>query len=70
MKITIYAFLKFFEEEQHARAFVAGRLHLNPLSFFRDLAEASSARSDEIRLCTRTQTRAGTGRPSAHATLR
>lgn len=37
--MRIYFFLKFFQEEHHARAFVAGRLYLNPLAYFKGLEE-------------------------------
>ena len=33
--MTIYAFLKFFENVQYAQAFVDGRMHLNPLAYFK-----------------------------------
>jgi hypothetical protein len=39
MKTTVYFFLKFFQQEQHARAFVAGQLHLNPLAYFKGLEQ-------------------------------
>jgi hypothetical protein len=47
MKKTIYFFLKFFQEEQHAREFVDGRLHLNPLAYFKSLERrAGDGRAD------------------------
>jgi hypothetical protein len=47
MKPIIYFFLKFCQEEEHARAFVAGRLHLNPLAYFKGLEQgADDGRAD------------------------
>jgi hypothetical protein len=47
MKPIIYFFLKFCQEEEHARAFVAGRLHLRPLAYFKGLERgANDGRAD------------------------
>ena len=46
--MTIYLFLKFCEEEEHARAFVAGRLYLNALAYFKGLERsADDGRADK-----------------------
>jgi hypothetical protein len=46
--MRIYFFLKFFEEERHARAFLAGRLHLNTLAYFKGLEQlVDDGRADE-----------------------
>jgi hypothetical protein len=44
--MTVFCFLKFFQEEQHAREFAAGRLHLNPLAYFKGLEDHDDGRAD------------------------
>ena len=39
---TFYALVKFIEEEGHARDFIAGKLYLNRLSYFKELEEGQS----------------------------
>lgn len=42
----IYFFVKFCEKEQYARAFVAGRLWMNPLAYFKGLEDHKDGRTD------------------------
>jgi hypothetical protein len=42
MSTTIWYFIKFVSEESHAYSFMAGKLYLNPLSYFKQVECASS----------------------------
>lgn len=44
--MTIYCFLKIFEKEDYAREFVAGKLFLNTLGYFRGIDNAEDGRGD------------------------
>lgn len=46
-------FIKFVSEEKHARDFMAGRLYMNPLKYFKRLEETDDGRGDPFEAPTR-----------------
>jgi len=41
MTITIFAFVKIFEREEHARKFLSGELYMNPISYFHEYTDTN-----------------------------